>query len=560
MPLVTPRRGLCLLALAALVAVPALAQTVGDCETGRAQADLDVNDVNARVFNTGSLFFGNATVAGDGYLVPKAAGLSPIFAASLWVGGKVDGELRLVGSTYADFEFWPGPLDAAGNPPTDCFLYDRIYRVSRGDVARYLDTGVATDDLRDWPAHLGAPVLDGDGVAGNYDLAGGDEPAISGDQMAWWVMNDRGNAHVNNLTLPLGLEVRVEVFAAASLALAVNQATLYRYRIRYRGSEPLDSAYVAIFVDPDLGDPADDYVGTDTTLHMAFTYNADDDDAGGLNGGYGSRPPALGFMALRTPARLPDGRDNDGDGEVDEAGEPSELYANNVFCPDGFIGPFNALGNYRCLGGLHRDGTPVTEGGDGYMTAGDTLTTFFPGDPVTEQFWSEENIDGTGADDPAGDRQMWPSFGPFRLEPGEETEFTFAIPFARGEDRLDSIVKLREAARYLQRAYDFGLFEPQRLGADFEPTLPSAFALSRPAPNPFGASASFTLTVPEGAETLRLAVYDVLGREVAVLADGMLAPGDHPLVLDGARLAAGVYFVRLQTQRQTESLKLVRIE
>jgi hypothetical protein len=209
--------------------------------------------------------------------------------------------------------------------------------------------------------------------------------------------------------------------------------------------------------------------------------------------------------------------------------------------------------------GLWRDGTPLTEGGGGYGSDGPITTFSFPGDPVTEQFWSAENVDDTGGDYPPGDSRFFVVAGPFRMEPGETEEFVFAIPFARGADRHDSVVKLREAARYLRRAYDLGLFEPQRLGAGFEPTLPSAFALSRPAPNPFRSSTSFTLTVPEGAETLRLAVYDVLGREVAVLAEGVLAPGEHPLTLDGARLAAGVYFVRLETQRQTESLKLVHV-
>jgi hypothetical protein len=401
---------------------------------------------------------------------------------------------------------------------------------------------------------LGAPVLDGDGVAGNYNLEGGDEPAISGEQMAWWVMNDAGNVHEWNLTPPIGLEMRVEAFAKPSLEPAVNQATFYRYHIRYLGDEPLDSAYVAIFVDPDLGDVVDDYVGTDTTLNMAFAYNGADEDAV-----YGI-PPSVGVMALETPVALPDGQDNDGDGVVDEDGEQADLYGNNILCPDGFIGPFNAIGNYRCMNGLHRDGVSITEGGDGYETDGPVITVYYPGDPVADQFWSEENVDGDSTSNPSGDRQMWPSFGPFRLEPGEETEFVVAIPFAQGADRLDSVVKLREAARYLQRAYDLALFEPQRVRpAPAEPPPPQAFAL-RAYPNPFAASASVELTVAEGAGAVRLAVYDVLGREVAVLADDVLAPGDYPFTLDGAELPAGVYFVRLETGRQTESIALVHVE
>ena len=56
-------------AFSLLLTAPALAQPVpGSCELGRAQADLNVSDVQARLFNTGSLFFGNESQAA--YLVP----------------------------------------------------------------------------------------------------------------------------------------------------------------------------------------------------------------------------------------------------------------------------------------------------------------------------------------------------------------------------------------------------------------------------------------------------------------------------------------------------------
>jgi len=205
-----PRRTLLLLAL---LPAGALAQAPGECALGRAQRDIDVGDVVARVFNTGSLFFGNSSQAH--YLVPRATNRTPIFAGGIWVGGLVDDQLRVAGATYADFEFWPGPIDpTTGRPPSpaDCSGYDRIWRVSRGDIEQYYLTGEATEDLAEWPYHLGAPVFDGDGDADNYDLAGGDQPAISGDQPLWWVMNDVGNVHENTQVPPIGLELQVSAF------------------------------------------------------------------------------------------------------------------------------------------------------------------------------------------------------------------------------------------------------------------------------------------------------------------------------------------------------------
>ena len=406
-------------------------------------------------------------------------------------------------------------------------------------------------------------MLDGDGVAGNYNLEGGDEPAISGEQMAWWVMNDAGSQAFYGRT-PLFIEVRASAFAVPSQVPALDQATLYRFEITYRGDQPLDSAYVALWTDVDLGDAADDFIGSDTTLEMSYAYNGDNDDQGGLNGGYGTTPPAVGTKLLRGPVGLANGHDDDGDGRVDEAGERLGLTASPCYFDAPVFTP-PAERYYNCMQGRWFSGEPLVAYGFGYSFGepeeGDTTTIAFPGDPVTAQFWSEENADGEGTPNRADDRWFSLASGPFRMEPGATEEVVFALPFARGTDRLDSVVKLREAAAYLQNAYDLGFFEPQRVGALPEPPPPpEAFALSRLFPNPFRGEASITLTVPDGATTARLAVYDVLGREVAVLADGVLAPGDHPLTLDGSRLAAGVYFLRLATARQTESITLIHVE
>jgi choice-of-anchor B domain-containing protein len=71
---------------------------------------------------------------------------------------------------------------------------------------------------------------------------------------------------------------------------------------------------------------------------------------------------------------------------------------------------------------------------------------------------------------------------------------------------------------------------------------PDGFALAS-YPNPFSRSATVALSVGE-AQRARVAVYDVLGREVAVLHDGPLAAGAHELRLDGSDLPAGSYVVR----------------
>jgi fibronectin-binding autotransporter adhesin len=71
-------------------------------------------------------------------------------------------------------------------------------------------------------------------------------------------------------------------------------------------------------------------------------------------------------------------------------------------------------------------------------------------------------------------------------------------------------------------------------------------ALDAPAPNPVAGRATVRYSLAE-AGPVRVAVADLLGREVAVLVDGERAAGAHEAALDAGRLAPGVYVVRLTT-------------
>jgi hypothetical protein len=82
----------------------------------------------------------------------------------------------------------------------------------------------------------------------------------------------------------------------------------------------------------------------------------------------------------------------------------------------------------------------------------------------------------------------------------------------------------------------------------------TAFALSPVAPNPMAERGRIGFAVPEESR-VRLAIYDVQGREVARLADGVHPPGRYAVHWDGrgtgGRLQSGVYFARLETPART---------
>jgi len=540
----------------------AAAQITDTCTTGEATTDLDVGNVRARLYNAGNLF---KREEGPVYNVPKAPPDEPItpnaiFITSFWIGGKVNDELRVVAPRYGNWGFWPGPLGEDGAPPADCSAYDRIYSVYRDDILHYNETGEVTPDLAEWPWHLGAPVLNGDSSPNNYDLEAGDRPALIGDQIVWWVMNDVGNMHDWPGMPPIGLEVQVTAFAFDVPGLWGN-TTFYRYRLRYRGAEPLEDAWLGFFVDADLGNASDDYMATDTTLGMVYTYNADNTDE--ASDGYGENPPAVGFSFVQGLRMEDDSKDNDGDGLTDEAGE--RLGMTRTFPQDVKNFVRRGRSSYQALRGLweYFDDAPTCFGRNGVPFPNQTACTgvahfSYPGDPVTKAYWSEFNIDNEGTAYPPADRRFLLSSGPFHMEPGDEQEFTLAIVWARGTDHLDSVSELRKAMRSIQRGFPVLSTPDSTLSQLPEPELPATNAYTRNYPNPFTETTTIHYELADPAP-VRLAVYDVLGREVATLVDDAQEAGFYDVEFDGRNLPVGVYVYRLQVGTAIVSETMVRI-
>ena len=74
--------------------------------------------------------------------------------------------------------------------------------------------------------------------------------------------------------------------------------------------------------------------------------------------------------------------------------------------------------------------------------------------------------------------------------------------------------------------------------------LPTQFALRQNYPNPFNPSTTIKYELPRSSE-VRLSVYDMLGREVAILVNERMNAGVHEVKFDGSGLASGVYLYRM---------------
>src|SRR3990172_7073100 len=88
--------------------------------------------------------------------------------------------------------------------------------------------------------------------------------------------------------------------------------------------------------------------------------------------------------------------------------------------------------------------------------------------------------------------------------------------------------------------------------------IPLDFSLLQNYPNPFNPATVITYDLPVRSR-VRLTVFDLLGREIAVLKDGEEDAQRHAVSFDASRLPSGVYFYRLTTPTFTETRKMVLI-
>jgi hypothetical protein len=418
-----------------------------DCNDATAQVDLDINNVRARLLGAGDFWWDlNDAV----YVVPKvdpATGeveVSSMFAGALWLGGiDAGGQLKIAAQTYRQSgnDFWPGPLADNGSTDQDqCNSYDRHWKVTRVEIDDHIENAAASTPIAisnipevilEWPARGNpyargknnvaltidrnlAPYVDFDGD-GIYDPTLGDYPDVDGDQAIFWVYNDRGNIHTETGGDAIGVEIQAVAFGFQT-SDEINDMTFYRYNVLNFGTSPLDSTFFGQWVDADLGAFDDDFVGCDTATSLGMCYNGDAVD-GPTSPNYGDEPPVIGTDFFQGPKKFFEGPEG-----LDSVllGMSAFLFYNNDFSVIG--NPEIASHFYGYLTGTWKDGSPFTEGGNGY--GGSEPSNFlFPDDPgLPLPAWSE----CSEGNDPF-DRRYLQSSGPFTLQPGAKNEVVVGV-------------------------------------------------------------------------------------------------------------------------------------
>ncbi len=443
----------------------ALKTTATGCIPGNTSGiDMDINNVRAKLMTGGDMWW-NIGLQVAAYEVPKSSGKSSQFAASCWIGGyDKQGQLKVAAQTYRQDgnDYWPGALNSFGKIDKDtCALWDKIWKVNRSTINQFIqlykingNNLFSKDDptydvINSWPASGNTHVIGADNSTrlalnpnntyapfkdingdGLYQPEQGEYPDIKGDQFLWWVFNDAGNVKQQSLTAAMGIEVQTSAFGYSTQDF-LNDATFYNYRVINRGALTIDSTYIAVWDDCDLGYYLDDYIGCDTTRGLGIQYNATNDDGG--SGGhpvnsYGLNPPQVGLDFFQGPLKpvTINGKDT-----VKRLGMTNFTYYNN---DQSIIGnPTNGIQIYNYMTGSIRSGQRFSDDfiGPGVPTkgygSGPVSNFVFWGDPGNNSEWSECSCNNNPSD-----RRFIFSAGPFQLLPGAVNDIVFGCVWAKG--------------------------------------------------------------------------------------------------------------------------------
>ncbi len=430
-------------------------------------AKFNINNISTFIYRDGRAD-NDPNTGNSGFQYPKSSGKTTMYESGFVWGAKIDGEIRVGGSTYSS-GLNPGKILSVGSAEDINSPNVRVYRVRRDYKDADLqmeanDEGKTAQEIfsqyekdwNEWPAESGAPFEDKN-MNGKY------EPLVdipgTGDQTLWFVANDLNPDQTRKVfsSLPMGIEMQVTVWGY-NQNYALGNMLFKKYVIINKSQKHFDEMYLGIWSDPDIGgDAGDDLIGCDTTMNLGYAYNKDDQDPS-----YGSFIPAVGFHLLQGP--LVPGSSNDRGyfrnkmvtGKRNLPITALSLYIwpilGDPYWPDPRVPQYF----YNFLQGKLYNGDPFQNP----LTGGATKLPF-SGDPIAHSgfldFIPFPRI---------SDRRMIVCTGPFNMAPGDTQEVVFAEIAAGGDQgysRFASISLLKKSVAAAKQLYLVNFIPPATL-------------------------------------------------------------------------------------------------
>lgn len=453
------------------------------------------------------------------------------------ISGIVNGKLAQFMASYSG-EYAPG------------YFQDSVYKTN-SDMKLYMvkrtDNSWTNPDYANWykMVPFGAPYED---LNNNcvYD-DGIDRPGVPEAYQTLFIafadgdlsQRSPGNGFGGGITNPIFMaEVRLTVWA---YDVYLPDVQYMRYQIINKSKNTWDSTYFGVYADPDSPVPnlmnLMDYPGCDTLLGLGYNWNGNPAFVCG----------AYGVQVLQGPFDK-----STGDTLGMTAFTLSHLQS---ACNDEANGNPRAAHNY--MKGYKTDGTSFLD--PTYIPYKKTKFVF-SGDPETNTGWTPSkgfifNCNGvdTGAIVylPGHDVKFLVGTGADNLKimPGDTQNVYLAQLIAKGITNQNSVTKLKTLAHSSRVFFESGIAEEVEKNCRVTP-IPEDFGIMQNFPNPFNGSTVIRYSLPRSAY-VKITVYDMLGRVVAVPVNGQKQGGYYEANISAKELSSGIYFYRMEITDNT---------
>jgi hypothetical protein len=214
-------------------------------------------------------------------------------------------------------------------------------------------------------------------------------------------------------------------------------------------------------------------------------------------------------------------------------------------------------GGHGGNGGCNPDSLELIE------TAGFAILEEMPMHPDWFMYFLDENNDGE-AEYHLNFGAPWydPGNGATRPEEGDSVDIVGGL--MDGCNNLPTIIVYEINGMFWREPGDTSYLwlESPTSVFDDRSELPSQYLAATSYPNPFNPSATISFELPQ-AQNVRVSVYDILGREVAVLANGLFPAGENQVQFNSAdysNVSSAVFFYRVETASAYASGKMILLK